>query len=317
MANEQIAAVIVSYNPDVDSFIKMLEVLLPQVNYAILVNNSPSFYISPVAQEFSDENIELLQMSENIGIAAAQNAGIERAVVLGADYILLLDQDSLPSNSLVAELLDAIVSVRDVGVAAVGPVIVDRRTEKMYHFMIDYMGGPRRVIPVRNSSAIEVAILPSSGTLIPVSVLKKIGGMRSDYFIDHVDSEWSSRARAKGYKLLGIPRTTLKHQFGDAVKKIWFFGWRDVIFHSPLRNYYDVRNTLLMLDGSNMPIKWKIYFLRRILRLWYFLFFSNDRWLRFGLIFLGIVHGLKGVSGRLQPVGGQCSTMPVSKIDPF
>jgi rhamnosyltransferase len=35
-------------------------------------------------------------------------------------------------------------------------------------------------------------------------VLREVGPMREDFFIDHVDIEWSHRMRAAGHALFGV-----------------------------------------------------------------------------------------------------------------
>lgn len=296
--NNRVIAIIVCYNSEVKNLVALFTALLPQVASAIVVNNSFSSVISTLIADW--ENIECLQMSDNVGIAAAQNIGVERAEKMGADFVLFLDQDSIPSYSMVAELLDAIRRTEG-SVAAAGPAIIDRRTRQPYYFIREYKSHPRKWVPTieKKGALIEVAILASSGSLVPLNILKKIGGMRAYYFIDHVDTEWCFRARAAGCKLIGVPHSTLEHQFGDAVKEIWLFGRRRIIYHAPLRNYYDVRNTLLMFKEVTMSIHWKIYFIQRLFRLGYFVVFDRERLLRIRLIALGLFHGIKSISGRL------------------
>ncbi len=320
---ERVVAVVVTYNPDVIALVKLLEMLLPQVAYAIVVDNASLPDMSSILARWKYQNIDLLRMPENYGVAAAQNAGIERAMNLGADYILLSDQDSCPSTSMVTELLAALMTARAdqaaPPVAAVGPVIIDRRTGLTY-YMIDRMGLPRKWMPAidikKLPPLIEVASLPASGTLIPIEVIKRIGAMRSNYFIDHVDTEWCTRAKASGYRVIGVPASRMEHQFGDACKRVWFFGFRRVIYHSPLRNYYMIRNTLLMIRDTTMSWPWRIHYIWRLMRLVYFLLFAGDRWLRLRRMIRGLQHALKGLSGRLEIKTNRCRAVPSSDIEP-
>jgi len=322
---ERIIAVVVSYNPSTSDFVKLLEVLLPQVSYAIVVDNASLSDMASILARWSGLNVELLQMPENLGIAAAQNAGIERAMKLGADFVLLSDQDSVPSTSMVTELLAAMMSAHAdpeaAPVAAVGPAIVDSRTGRASFFVIEHSGIPCRWQPPADikkvPTFIDVGFLIASGTLIPIEVIKRIGAMRSNYFIDHVDTEWCFRAKAAGYKLLGVPASRLEHQLGDAVKRVWFFGSRQAMYHSPLRDYYMFRNTLLMLHDTDMSWVWRIHFLWRLVQFaGYFLVFAGDRWLRLQLMTRGLLHALKGVSGRLETKTNRCRVVPVSDIEP-
>lgn len=322
---ERVIAVVVSYNPDTGDFVKLLEALLPQVAHAVVVDNSSSFDIASVIAHWPGQNIELLQMQENVGIAAAQNAGIERAMELSADFVLLSDQDSVPSSSMVAELLVAMTAAHAnpaaPPVAAVGPATFDSRTGRVSVFVIARYGMPRTWHPPADIKKlpllIEVEFLISSGTLIPIEVIKRIGAMRSNYFIDHVDTEWCFRAKAAGYRLLGVPASRLKHQLGDAVKQVWFFGSRQVMYHSPLRDYYMFRNTLKMLSDTPMSWIWRAHFLWRLLQFaGYFLVFAGARWLRFRRMTLGLLHAVRGLDGYLDTKTNRCKAVPLSGIEP-
>jgi len=325
-ASHRVVAVVVSYNPDADAFANLLDALLPQVAYTVVVDNASSEATRPSLDRWPGRNIEILQLPENFGIAAAQNAGIVRAMELGADSIFLSDQDSVPSASLVTELLATLTSANEVPgtapVAAVGPATVDKRTGRVSFFVVDHSGIPSRWQPKGDSASafppcIEVRFLIASGTLIPIDVINQIGAMRSNYFIDHVDTEWCFRAQAAGYRLLGVPAARLEHQLGDAVRQVWFFGYRQVMYHSPLRDYYMFRNTLLMSRDTKMPWIWRLYFMWRLLQFAaYFLFFAENRYHRFRYMALGLVHGFFGLSGRLDVMGRRCSAVPFSDIEP-
>lgn len=322
-----VSAVLVTYNPNQETLCAAIQAIFNQVSDIFIVDNASENFSFDWLDEFNSQTgakLHLLPQDENKGIAEAQNIGIKRAIKLGADFVLLLDQDSIASDGMVTELLAAITitqsELANIPVAAVGPTIIDRRTKRPYYFMTERKGLPHKwmlsIDNEKNLQPIEVAVLVASGTLISIEAMKHIGFMRSNYFINHVDNEWCFRARAMGYRLLGISTSKLEHQFGDNIKQIWFFGYRHAIYHSPLRNYYDVRNTLLMLRSTVMSWTWRIYFIWRLARLGYFLIFADQRWLRFQRIFLGLVHGFKDVSGCLDTETNQCHVIPVSSIEP-
>lgn len=322
---KKVIAVVVSFNPDQENFAHVLDTLLPQVAGAIVVDNASSPNIRPLLAAGVDHNIELLQLAQNIGIAAAQNAGIERALDLGADFVLLLDQDSVPSKSMVAELLTVIMSVSGPPearpVAAVGPARIDRRTGQRSFFMVNQAGLLRQWQPdtqdLKFPPFIETEFLLASGTLIPIEVFKSIGSMRSNYFIDHVDREWCFRAKAAGYRLLGVPASILEHQIGDSVKLVYFFSPVRVSWHPPLRNYYLFRNAVLMHRDIVMSLPWKFYFLWRLLRYAAgVLILAKDKRQRLHFMMLGLLHGLKGISGQLENASNRCSSLPSSPLEP-
>ncbi|WP_462322838.1 glycosyltransferase, partial [Halochromatium sp.] len=80
---------------------------------------------------------QLILLPENQGLASAQNLGIERARHLHADQILLLDQDSEPAPTMVAELLAAWAQLQaqdqaqeqdqSQPIALIAPQVIDQR----------------------------------------------------------------------------------------------------------------------------------------------------------------------------------------------
>lgn len=319
-----IVAVVVTYEPEIEVLGQLLDALVLQVGSVVVVDNGSHVDLEAWNNQRQTPSVEVLLLGENRGIAAAHNVGIQWALDGGAGYVLLMDQDSVPARDMVKKLMFALLEVEknaDSTPVATGPVCVDTRTGAKSFFVIERNGIPTRwqpsiSLPLDNFS-LEVDFLISSGTLINLKALQRVGGMRSNYFIDHVDTEWCFRARAKGYILLGVPSAEMQHSLGDKVRRVWFFGWRHVAYHSPLRDYYMFRNTLLMLRDVQMSVAWRLHLLWRLVQFSsYFLIFTPQRGQRFNCMLLGIVHGLRGISGKVDLKSSRCTPIPISDLDP-
>ena len=319
-----VVAVVVTYQPKFEVLDHLLNALSTQVNFITIVDNDSHVNLQAWINQRNSPAIELILLGENKGIAAAHNVGIKWANNNGAEFVLLMDQDSIPDPDMVQVLMLAFSEAEKKGHSvpiAAGPMCVDTRTAKKYFFVIEQYGVPSRWQSKSNTYpsnfSHEVSFLISSGSLINLKAMQTVGGMRSNYFIDHVDTEWCFRASAKGYSLLGVPKAQMQHTMGDKVKNIWFFGWRHVAYHSPLRDYYMFRNTLLMFRDLNMSIAWRLHLLWRLVQFSsYFLVFTHQRGERFYCMTLGIRHGVRGVSGKLDLKTGQCTPIPKSDLDP-
>ncbi len=327
--NIKISAVIVIYYPDTTQLISLIKELVNQVDRAIIIDNTPLVdrqgNLSEVlTKEIGDTSLTIscIDLDKNLGIAYAQNIGIEQAITHRADYILLLDQDSVPSPNLAPQLLKSINSSRKTlpKIIAASPRYRDPRTGFSSLFMVSRFRIPYRYQPkyqVVPENIIVASFLISSGTLIDLKKLQEIRGMRSDYFIDHVDTEWCLRAQSKGYKLIGVHDALMEHSLGEKPRKFWFFGMRNVSEHTPLRDYYMFRNTLLMLRDVEMHATWKIFLLFRLLEFFiFFLTFSKVRILRFRMMMLGLSHGINNIRGKLNPQTLQCDPIPKTALDP-
>jgi rhamnosyltransferase len=242
---------------------------------------------------------EIVEMGENIGLAAAQNTGVERAIGAGATHLLFLDQDSLPDTHMVEALYQDWLKITAQGhrVAAVGPTCHDPitgmrtpffRLSKFGVFQIAASGEPT-----------QTDVLISSGMLVPVDVWNVVGPFRSDLFIDSVDNEWCMRATLAGYKLFGSARATLHHGIGESRRRIWIGGWRNVSLHHPLRDYYKVRNVVLAFCRPIRSRRWFNYSLWYVLRTVARIACLPQRRTRFRLVLLGLWHGVTNRGGPI------------------
>lgn len=249
--------------------------------------------------------LHLIPMHGNQGIAAAQNRGIEAARAGGHELVLLSDDDSLPPPDLVARLQATLDAAAAAGrrVAAVGPLVGDARDEAAVLVFGHTPLGPRRIPGVAQAAApVPVAFLVASGCLLRLDALEGIGAMREDLFIDHVDLEWSLRARRAGWELLVEPSAHLPHRLGDRVLRLPFTG-RPFHVHAPVRNYYLVRNTLLLWRSGLLPAGWRLGYLLWLGRYALFnLAFVAPRRRRLAAIARGLRDGLAGRGGRLPTI---------------
>lgn len=131
-------------------------------------------------------------MPGNIGIAAAQNYGINYAVEHNYNYLFYLDQDSIVPEDIISKLLFQyrFLLSNSIIVGAVGPRAFNRCENK------EYKGSVKKGKKINNEIT-EVSELISSASLIAVSNFEKTGLMDEELFIDGVDHEWCWRASSR------------------------------------------------------------------------------------------------------------------------
>jgi rhamnosyltransferase len=304
-----VTAIVVSYNPSLDTFERLLDALRNQVDRVLVVDNGSSVStLSHLEQLTTVRGIDVLRLGANLGIAAAQNHGAREALRFTestrhreAEYLLFFDHDSIPEPQMVRTLVSADLSLRAQGllVGAIGPVPVDRRSRTPANFICARGSRLERRL-CGNDEILSVEFLISSGTLIRSDVWRRIGPMNEGLFIDHVDTEWCLRALIAGFRLYAAGAARLMHSLGDDVAPVWFGRWREVFVHSPVRDYYIVRNTILLLRQVPMRLAWRIFLFRRLVM--FAVFFGAvvpPRGDRLRLMMAGVRDGLRGRSGRL------------------
>ena len=295
----KIVAVVVTFYPEISLLIKLLNSLLCQVSDIVVVDNGSREDVKKSLAQKHAMNVHCVLLGQNTGIATAHNCGIKFARQLGADYVILFDQDSEPTHDMVSLLLNAWRRMTAQGhkVAAVGPRYIDDRQKNPPPFI--RVKGLNRVRGQCETPdcVVPVDYLVSSGCLMPMTVLNDVGGMRDDFFIDYVDIEWGLRAKNRGYQSFGFCGAKMRHSLGDC--PIEFFG-RKLPLHSPLRHYYHFRNAIWMYKQKWLPLNWKIVDGRRLLlKYGFYTLFAKPRHKHWWMMTLGIWHGLVDRMGQL------------------
>ena len=177
----QVVAIVVTYHPDLDLLSAQLTRLVSQVSDIVLVDNGSSCDLGAWKNNLEYSTVSVIPLGDNRGIATAHNKGIEWARKQGADYVLLMDQDSLPAPNMVEKLIAAI---KDKPLAAAaGPRYLDERQNNPPPFIRIRGLSLERCACSTAEAIVAVDYLISSGCLIPMAVLNKVGVMRDDFLL--------------------------------------------------------------------------------------------------------------------------------------
>ncbi|GAD90057.1 hypothetical protein VHA01S_032_00070 [Vibrio halioticoli NBRC 102217] len=287
----KVIPIVIAYFPDVIQLNKNINQLLVSdyVSSVIVVDNSDN---NSYEKQTTDSNIIITSLLDNKGIAEAQNIGISKAINLGCDYVLLLDQDSFISSSILHELVSIHKEITGNGLklAAVGPRIYDVFTNKEVSPIIQKDKKSNRNYDIAKQ-------IIASGKLIQVGVFEDIGFMESELFIDGVDHEWCWRAARLGYSVAIANNAIMPHTLGD--RRINILGYNFKIGAS-IRLYYQVRNFIHLSKRNYTPFYWKIRNLVGFLVKAILYTFLSDRNVRIRMLYKGLIDGIKGKFGRYE-----------------
>ncbi len=224
----KLAAVVVLYNPS-DSDLKNIETYLSSVDKLYIIDNTEGK--SNKNRLMKSEKIEYITKNKNLGIAKALNLVAKKAKADGYSWLLTNDQDTKFPPKVIDSMLKEISS-RDISkIAIVTPwhktKLVDKKPKTKYDDPHDVM---------------------TSGNIVNLDILEKLGGFNEDFFIDCVDIEYCIRLHKNGYKILRINSLEIDHELGD----LFYRKVRGILFlctnHPPIRRYYMMRNAHYLLD---------------------------------------------------------------------
>lgn len=255
-----IAAIVVTYFPNEILLMRLLKCISTDVAKIYIVDNTPTEDATWLKSEWlikSGFDIGYKSLEDNLGIAKAQNIGIDFSIQDGCDHVVFFDQDSAPPTAMLEKLIAAELKLLASGikVGSIGPIFLDEKT-KHYAPAIRHNGLFIKKIEVTpyKGNPVRSDYLISSGSLIRLSVLEEIGPMRVELFIDWVDIEWGLRAGNFGYMHFIIPDVVMLHSIGDQFTSI---GKREINLHNDIRNYYIVRNACSLFLDKSINWQWR------------------------------------------------------------
>lgn len=243
--------------------------------------------------------IEILRNDKNLGFAGGNNVGIKKAIDQGADYILLLNSDTLVKEDFLEKLVRVFNSKEQVGIVV--PKIYfakgfefhkKRYKESELGKVIWYAGGNidwKNVIghhkgvdevDCGNYNALEqTEYATGCCMLVKREVFQKVGFLDERYFLYYEDSDLSIRARRKGFSIIYVPQAVIWHKNASAA------GGSG----SMLQDYYTTRNRLLF-GMKYAPFKSKIALLKES----FSLIIRGRAWQRRGVVDYFLGHFYKG-----------------------
>ena len=189
----------------------------PALTVLIVDNGSPDGSGPRLHARYPD--VEYLQTGKNLGYCGGNNRGIKQAVDTGADYVLVINNDTIVDPTCVRELLRAADGIM---VGAVGSKILRYDAPDTIWFAggkfdrVKAIGThPGENLPdpdPRETQTRDVSFLTGCCLLFPAAALREVGVFREDFFAYCEDVEWGLRAAKHGMRLVYAPAARLRHR---------------------------------------------------------------------------------------------------------
>ena len=278
-------AIVTIYNPSMDS-IKNLEEIKEHVDRLIVCDNSNEPCKSKICFE-----IEYYHKNKNLGLSQAFNIPLKRNDLRWNldDYIVFFDQDSKIDAGYIKRLVSEYEKCsRDgINIGCLGPVFYNSSNDRIEKTHDGYEVTP---------GIFEAKRIITSSMICKYDVLQKVGFWNEDIFLDLADWDLCWRIRKAGYKCLMTENIILYHSVGISEKKIGLLRLR---VGNPIREYYQIRDSLYLAQKKYTPFRYKIRFMLMILvRSPIHVFFYDERRQRFHFIMRGIYDFIVGKHGE-------------------
>lgn len=250
----KIGAIVVLFEWNWDAIAPLIASLVEQVDVVCVVDNGDSLSLTvewPLG-------VHYVAMGSNAGIAAAQNRGAAFLLSQACDAALLMDQDSQIPQTYVADLRNAWINLanQNISLSTIGAGYRDVKTDRTSDGIRYNVFGLIKRIPITSvNDPIQVDYVIASGSLVSLKAWQLLGGMDEALFTYWVDIEWGLRSKHHGFYSYLLPKPVIEHSIGKKTKLI--FG-RQRVVHDDFRQYFILRNPLLMLRYGYLPLSFRL-----------------------------------------------------------
>ncbi len=239
----KITAVIVTYNR-IEYLRQCLPAVLGQslpVNEIIVINNQSTDGTEAWLSEYSAANpiVKVTTLPSNVGGAGGFEAGIKIAAEQGADYVWIMDDDTIPSSTALAPLVKVCEENSDAGFACSRVEWTDGHMHQMNLPMFTHDRNLKDIVETLDT-ATQCYAASFVSLLIPTHVVYRLGLPIGEYFIWHDDIEYTQRISRNGYKGFFVPASIVLH----ATASNRGAGITNAPVGTEKRYYYQIRNQM-------------------------------------------------------------------------
>ena len=283
----KILGIVILYHPD-DAAAGRIASYLPVLEKLLIWDNTPgggqaARCIPPGTPR---EKCIVCGTGANEGIGRPLNEAVRRAAAEGCTHLMTFDQDSrfLPGEA--RRYVDRVAELEAGGEAVFST-----------NYLLESQG---TALYPADGSVREVPSCMTSGSIYPLSLFRRVGLFREDFFIWGVDMEFSYRARRAGVPSLCISDVLLQHGFGAQRRRRRLLG-REVFpnEYAPARTYYNVRNGFLLhrLFPAELPLgpHLKYHLFKRFV---FVLLYEQQKAAKCRALLCGLLDGLRGRAGK-------------------
>lgn len=230
-------------------------------NLDILVLDNHSTDGSVAAIEAAFPQVSIINLTQNLGYAGNNNVGIQAAMDKGADWVFVLNEDTVLAPDCLQKMVE--VGESDPQIGIVGPLVYHHDEPDIIQTAGGVFGRNWEAFHLAENEPDEgqfkqphfVDWISGCGILVRRSVIEQLGMIDERYFYFWEETEWCLRAGKGGWKIINVPEA-----------KLWHKGVQRDYQPKPSVTYYATRNRLLTLAKHHAPLQVWIFTWAEVLR---------------------------------------------------
>lgn len=194
----------------------------------------------------------IIELLHNFGYAGNNNVGIQAAMEQGAEWVFVLNEDTILSSDCISQLVS--VGESDPTIGIVGPLVYHHNEPGIIQSaggcMDKYYRGSHLGQDERDQGQYQlphsVEWISGCGIMVRRTLIEQVGAFDERFFLYVEEFEWCVRARNAGWQIFNVPQA-----------KLWHKGVQREYQPKPSITYYTTRNRLLLLlKHRATPIAW-------------------------------------------------------------
>lgn len=222
-------------------------------NFKVIIidNNSGNNSFAILKNEFEKyEKVEVYQTEKNLGFVGGVNLGTLIAIKSGADYIFVLNNDTVVDKNFLTPCIRVMEKNKRIGAVSGMVKSFDKKT-------IQYAGAFKNLFLFRSrirgkgeedrgqfNASIEVDRFAGPAFCLRTEVILRVGMFREHWFFNGEELYLSFKLKKAGYKIMYVPFSYVYHKRSRTVKKYpiasTFFGLRNLIWFERLyANFFE------------------------------------------------------------------------------
>lgn len=182
------------------------------LNFEVVVvdNDSKDGSLEQAKKDFS--RAHFIKNPTNLGFSRGNNLGIRWALEKFADYIFILNNDTIVEKTTLSSLVSAMNDDFSVGIAS--PIIFNANNTGPW-----FAGGEiywqkmktGHLLKIKSDKPYPTEYISGCAMFVRKDVFKKIGLFDERFFLYYEDTDFSLQAKNAGFKLIMVPLAHIKH----------------------------------------------------------------------------------------------------------
>lgn len=288
--NPRVAIIVLNYNnySDTISCLNSIKNINYDNYFVVVVDNASTNESVEELKKFINNNRQIcfINSDVNLGYAGGNNIGIKYALKNEAEYICILNNDTIVEPDFLSNLVEYMLNHKSCGVC--GPAILEFHNKEIIqstggkiHFNkgeVESLNYGLKYCDVENE--VYCDYVGGACMLIPREIIDVVGFIPEDYFLFFEETDWCVTIKKLGYSIVCYTKSRVWHKGSASINKV-----------KGLSRYLMERNRMYFIKKNSTRLKTiKSFFYLAVKSIYRGIFSDSENFMDI----ISYIHGLIG-----------------------